>query len=118
MIVVDAIVSAIRGARFSFATEAELQAGIARILAAAGIDAAREVVLSARDRIDFLVGNVGVEVKIDGSHSALLRQLDRYAGLPQIGALVVVCGSTRLGRLPAALRDKPVRGVTILRGLS
>jgi len=88
--------------------EKELQAGIAAALDAAGIAYAREPVLTAKDRPDFLVGSTVIEVKVGGSRNELLRQVARYAALQTVGAIVVV--TTRPGHcdLPAELRGKPV----------
>src|SRR5258708_35581089 len=65
--------------RFSYATEDDLQRGLAAALAGAGFDVEREVRLDNRSRIDLLVGRVGVEVKVAGAATSVLRQLRRYA---------------------------------------
>ena len=91
---------------FGFSSEEDLQTGIASALEASGIAFEREVRLSGRDRIDFLVGAIGVEVKTDGTLSALLRQLSRYAEHRAIGQLVVVTNRARLTVLPPMLRGK------------
>lgn len=104
---------------YRFSNEAELQEGLAIALSQAGIVHQREVVLTKRDRIDFLLtGGLGIEVKIDGSISALTRQLFRYAELPQITALVVVVGKNTLGNLPPAINGKPVHVVRIQRAFA
>jgi len=72
---------------FNFATEAELQDGIAAILPE---DAEREVQLGPKDRIDFLVDGIGIEVKIGGSSSEVFRQLFRYAKHDQVKSLLLV----------------------------
>jgi hypothetical protein len=60
------------------------------VLSEAGFDVAREVRLNARDRIDFLVGRVGVEVKVAGATAAVERQLRRYAASDLVDELVLV----------------------------
>lgn len=96
--------------RFRFGTEAVLQDGIAEVLAAAGIQHEREVALTARDRIDFLVqGGIGLEVKIDGSALDLARQMLRYAAHERIAALLVVTTRARHTETPRELGGKPVR---------
>lgn len=112
------IVQALSRVSYRFNSEAELQDGIAIALDSAGLEHAREVVLTRRDRIDFMVGDVGVEVKIKGGITDLTSQLSRYAGLPQIAALVVVVGKNTLGNLPAEINGKPVHVVRIARALS
>jgi hypothetical protein len=97
---------------FTFADERELQEGIAAVLAPLG--PAREVRVGARDRIDFLLpGGIGVEVKIDGSLSALTRQAHRYAQRAEIAALIIVTNRHRLAQLPDTISGKPVRVVTV-----
>jgi hypothetical protein len=62
-----------------------------------------------RNRIDFVVGRIGVELKVDGSPAAVLRQLDRYAAAAELDAVTLV--TTRrahLRGLPSELRGKPV----------
>ena len=95
--------------RFASSEEAQLQDGIAAALIAAGVPHTRELRLGTRDRIDFLVGTVGLEVKIDGSLPALARQLQRYAEAPIVSELVVFTTRARLAQLPATLLGKPVR---------
>lgn len=101
------IASALRGARLMFGTEMEFQDGIARVLVAAGVEHRREVSLSKADRIDFLLAErIGIEVKVDGSISALTRQLFRYAQHEEISALVLVTSQLRLTHLPKVLNGK------------
>lgn len=113
---VAAISAALASRAFRFVTEDDLQRGIAEAFVADGITHGREVVLSKKDRIDFMVGRVGLEVKIGGSISALTAQLIRYAGLPEIDELVLVTSQYRLGNLPATIGGKPLTVVTIPRG--
>lgn len=95
--------------RFHFTNEAELQAGLRTVLVDE-LGGRREVHLSGADRIDFMVGRVGVEVKTKGSTSALLRQLDRYAGSEDVDELLVVTSLFRLANAcPAELRGKRIR---------
>jgi hypothetical protein len=102
------IVMLLEAHRFRAPSEADLQLGIATVLEGAGVPFTREVRLSAGDRIDFLVGDVGIECKIDGSLAALIRQLDRYALRDRVGALVVATTRLKLTRVPRELHGKPV----------
>lgn len=96
-------------------SEADLHLAIAQVLTSAGVRFEREVVLSRKDRIDFLADpDVGIEAKIDGSRSSLLRQIDRYAALDRIGAIVVVTNRARLLDMPTTLRGKPVHAISLL----
>ena len=83
--------------RFRFQNEAELQLGIATALEAAGIAFEREVRFDAANRIDFLLpGGLGIEVKIDGSSTQLVRQLVRYADRPEVSELLLVTSKPTL----------------------
>lgn len=105
----------IRAHRFSFANERDLQDSIAVVLERREIPFAREVKLSDRDRIDFLVGlGIGVEVKLDGQLTELMRQLWRYAASEDLTALVVVTPKIRLAQLPNVLLNKPVHAVHLV----
>jgi hypothetical protein len=113
---IEAARAALSGYSFQFGTELELQDGIAGVLTSKGVPFLREVVLSKRDRIDFMLdGGVGIEVKIDGSVSALTRQLFRYAESPQISALLVVVSAIRLSNLPSQIGGKPAACLKIMR---
>jgi hypothetical protein len=92
------VLRALRGYRYTYADEIALQAGLAEALAAESLNAEREVRLTPRDRIDLLVGRVGIEVKVAGTADGVLRQLSRYACSDRIGALVLVTTrATHLG---------------------
>ena len=99
---------------YRFATEDELQRGIAAALTNAEIPFEREVRLGLPDRIDFLCGDVGIEVKIGGGISALTRQLSRYADSERIAALVVVTSRNQHRvQLPRRINDKPIAVVVV-----
>ncbi len=89
-------------------SEAELQVAVAEIFRMHGIAASREVRLSRGDRLDFLAGTVGIEIKVDGSLAALTRQLHRYAGLAEVSELLVVTTKSRLARVPREFGGKPI----------
>lgn len=95
-------------------SEADVQAAIAEILRAHGFDYRREVRLSPRSRIDFLLGDVGIEVKTRGGAVDLLRQVRRYLEHDAVAGLLVVSTITRLGAaVPARVNGKPVRTVVL-----
>lgn len=108
------VVSAVAANSYRFANEDDLQRGIARALANAEIAFEREVVLRRSDRIDFLCGPIGIEVKVDGSISALTRQLMRYAESDRVRAIVLVTSRSRLGvQLPLSMNGKIVSVVNV-----
>lgn len=94
----------------------------------------REFELSATDRIDFLIQEpnpiqppiggpgvrasigIGLEVKVDGPLSALVRQLQRYAQHDAVDALLVVTTRARLHAVPTTLSGKPIAVALLLTG--
>lgn len=110
------VVAALAGLRIRASTEAELQLAVGLALTAAGIPHEREVHLGPGDRLDFLVGDVAVELKMDGTRNALLRQVHRYAEHERVGSIVVVTTRSRHLDMPESLRGKPVRVVSLLDG--
>ncbi|MGH2878927.1 MAG: hypothetical protein ACRDK4_04880 [Solirubrobacteraceae bacterium] len=105
------IVEALRAVRFNYGDEDRLQEGIAAALAAVGFDVEREVRLSARDRIDLLVGRVGIEVKVAGSPGSVANQLLRYAKSDRIDGLVLV--TSRVRHLAPMVLGKPIEVVQL-----
>lgn len=103
------IYAALREVRFNFTCERELQEGIAKQLTAAGVSFRREHALTERDRIDFLCGSVGIEVKIKGSAADLIRQLHRYAERDEITAIILVTSRAQhRAATPRGLNGKPI----------
>lgn len=99
----------LRANAFTFGNEAELQAGIATALQSGGVAFDREVVLGVGDRIDFVVGSIGVEVKLKASTNAVIRQLHRYAQVEALSSLLLVTSSLRLASaVPHELNGKTV----------
>jgi hypothetical protein len=105
------VAAAIAANRYRYPAEVGLQDAIEVVLADAGIPAEREPRLTAADRIDFLAGRVGIEVKIAGRPADVERQLRRYAASPDVDALVLVTTRARHRAMPAVIGGKPVRVV-------
>lgn len=105
------IVTSLSGHAISTDDEAVLSKHVALLLAKAGIEYSREVSLTARDRIDYLVQGVGLELKVGGSAASIIRQLDRYAQSERIDALVLVTTRRSHRYLPEHLHGKPVECV-------
>lgn len=102
------LVDLINSVEFQHTSEAELQRGIAQVLVEDGITHTREAILTVTDRIDFLVGGVGIEVKVDGSLSSVTRQLHRYAQLGEIESLILVTTRMRHCNIPSELNGKRI----------
>lgn len=92
------VMDVLRSTRFLWATEDELQRGVAEAFAAAGLGFVREARLDSHSRPDFLVGRVAVEVKVAGAQGAVYRQLARYARSDQVDAVVLVTACASHGR--------------------
>jgi hypothetical protein len=105
---VDKICAALSALRIPVAPEErQLHGMIAAALREAGIDARHEAAIAPRCRIDFLAGDVGIEVKRGRQSAARLRaQAARYLASPHLAALILV--TTDGARLPGELSGKPV----------
>ncbi len=104
----------ITGYRYTFRDEEQLHDALAEVFAACGVQAEREVRLSSHDRIDFLIGRVGLEVKTDGATTAVARQLQRYARHDRIDTLVLVTTVARHRTLPPTIGGKPLIVASLL----
>jgi len=100
------IVAVLRRCRLRVGNESAMQISIGQALTDGGIEHEREHRLSAADRIDFMIGSVGLEAKTRCNKRAIFRQLQRYSEHDAIEALILVTG-TAMG-LPAAINGKPI----------
>lgn len=91
--------------RLPLSNEKELQAAIGAVLTYNSIDYTREARLSGKDYIDFLVGDVGIEVKLKGSAMAIYKQCKRYCGYPEVKELIIV--TNRSMGFPKEIDGKP-----------
>lgn len=102
---------------FKAVDELALQDEIARVLGAGGFAFEREVRLSDADRIDFLVGDIGLEVKTAGTRTQVIRQLHRYAQHERIGELVLATTRwSHASSLPVAMSGKRLSILPLYRG--
>jgi len=97
--------------------EAYVQIALQRLFTKQKIAHERERWLSKKDRIDFLIGTVGVEVKVRGGLAAVISQLERYAASDLVSSLVLVSTKSTLCRVPTVLNGKPVHAAAILAGI-
>jgi hypothetical protein len=107
----EAIAAVIKGQSYRYSDETALQEGIAGALAQAGIPATREVHLTAADKIDFMAGPVGIEVKVAGQPAAVTRQLRRYATSDDVAELMLVTTRAAHRSVPRELAGKTVHVV-------
>jgi len=116
---------ALNAFKFGGSSELELQNAIEKALARVGwTDVRREVELQGLDgpagRIDFMVGLVGLEIKIDGSQAAVTRQCHRYLEASVDGKPLesLLLATTKSGhRLPSTMNGKDVMVAWLKRGI-
>lgn len=92
---VSLIVDALRSVRIPSVRESEMQETIEAVLKSRGIQHIREHIFDSGDRIDFLVGSVGVECKVKGTAFSVATQLERYAAEPGVDCLILVTSVRR-----------------------
>lgn len=92
--------------KFTLSDERALQNEIAVVLEAKGFNIDREVRLSNRDCIDFMIrmSGIGIEVKIKGSAADIYRQCKRYCESDKIHRLILV--TNRSMGLPDKINGK------------
>lgn len=110
------VIGRARGA-LVFTTEAQMQAAMAALFAAEGIDAESQVALGPGERPDFMIGAPGVRIAVElkraGTPDALARQVRRYARYDQVKAIVVITNRVRHRDIPREIDGKPVRVVCL-----
>lgn len=110
----EQIAVALEGHRFRGHAERDYQRGVEQVLQARGIDYLREYRLTAADRIDFLAGSVGIEVKMKAQRSLVLRQLSRYAQAEAVSSLLLVCAiAPPVGQMPEEVGGVPLVVLTL-----
>ncbi len=80
--------------------ELDLQLGIAALFDEHGVAYLREVALTDRDRIDFLVGDLGIEIKVQGTARAVFAQLERYLAHERVGEVMLLTTRAQLRVMP------------------
>jgi hypothetical protein len=113
---IEVIRSAVSAHRLRYVDERGLQDAVARALANAGVEARAEVVIAPGARIDFLVGRVGIEIKVDGAPAAVERQLRRYLRSDALDALVLITNRVRHARIASPASAKPISVLVTLDG--
>jgi hypothetical protein len=93
--------------RLPVSVEKAMQDAVESALRGEGLEFKREVTRGA-DRIDFLVGTIGVELKVKGSAGDVLRQLERYALWEDVTGLVLVTSKGAHRALPFDVGGKPL----------
>lgn len=112
------VAQVLRGVDMHFGHEAELQQALDEVFHDQGWDVEREFALDgSRDSIvDFFLDGLAIEVKVDGTPAAVLRQLQRYAACQEVRELLLVTTKHRhRDAIPETLSDKPVHVFLIQR---
>lgn len=91
--------------------EKQTQADFARALEDWNFEFKREHRLGPRSIIDFMVEDVGIELKLRGQKRSILRQVQRYCEFKEVAALLLLTG-TAMG-LPPTIYGKPVRVLSV-----
>lgn len=103
------VLALLRLYRMRFTSERELQTCVSRALTENQIKFDPEVLLSPKDRIDFLTSScVGIEIKIQDSTTSVIRQLHRYAQHERVGSLILVTSRAKHRSIPDKISGKPV----------
>jgi hypothetical protein len=106
---VASLLVALSSARFMYCAESDLQDAVAELLARNGIAYEREVRLSKRDRVDFMVdGDIALELKVKTSGTALTSQVLRYAEHWRVKAIVVAGTTHHVRNVVVSANGKPV----------
>lgn len=91
----------VRTHRFAVLNEDHLQQALAELLGGR-----REVNLTAGGRVDLLLDDVAIEVKVAGSAEAVLRQVQRYAKSDEVREVLVVSTCSGHAHLPGEVSGK------------
>lgn len=100
--------------RFTLANEKALQSEISTLLTDNNIKHLREVKLSDKDCIDFMVGDIGMETKLKGTAMSIYNQCERYCESPEVKELLLV--TNRSMGLPEEINGKPAFLLSLGRG--
>ena len=105
--------------RYSVGTEDSFQRGVEQVLHRHRIPFLREHPLGSEfGRIDFYLPEpkFGIELKVKGSASEVLRQLHRYAQSPDVDALILMTARVGLAFRPMRINGREVFAVPVWEG--
>ena len=113
------LLAVLKAYRYSVGSEDSFQRSLEQVLVRHGISFLREHELGPDyGRIDFYLPErkLGIELKVKGSPSQVLRQLHRYAQCPEIAALILLTARARFRHAPANINAKPLFAVPVWEG--
>jgi hypothetical protein len=107
--------------KYCYHSEKELQHGVGQVLTDLNLTFKPEYSLAPRDRIDFLITDlgIGIECKSDDSGggtslASVTRQLMRYAQHTEVVELILLTTMSKHKNLPDSLNGKPLYIVHLL----
>lgn len=109
----EAVLSALRSLRAPLSLdEYDLHQQIAQVLTVNNFHFLHEVALMSRCRIDFLVGDIGIEVKRGRPNKTqLTKQTERYLSSEKLSAIILV--SEQSFDMPSTISNKPCRTLSL-----
>lgn len=121
----DRLADELRSWAFTFSQETDLHDGIQSVIEQTGWGFEREAKIG-NGRIDFIVrvgkgfvlGHVGIEVKVDGSIPQVAAQLQRYLQSGRIDSLLLVTTKPAHAALPREIAGRAVSVLVVAGGLS
>lgn len=104
---VQSVINALKPLRIGVITEEyDLQTAIAAALDVANIQYIRECKLGPRNRVDFFIDGIVIEVKKSKPNSRhVIEQLERYASFKQVTAIILVIEKNL--DIPKTINGKP-----------
>ncbi len=99
------ILQLLKQQRFSLHNEKVLQTEMETFLRDNAYVFQREHHLSKDSIIDFMIGSIGIEIKITGNPKSIFKQCLRYCEFEEVSAIILV--TNKIIKLPATLNKKP-----------
>src|SRR5271166_5168093 len=114
MVDVQTILKLFSSHQFSLNTEEDLKIQMKKVLDDNKIEFVKEYVLDKKNRPDFFIEGIAVEVKIKGAAKAIYRQCERYCGFEEVKSLILV--TNRSMGFPETINEKPCYVVSLGKG--
>lgn len=112
-----ALVDAIEDYRYNIQNEMDFHKGLEQAFAEAHLEVVHEYNLGKSGNIDFFLDGIGIEVKVKGSSSAVLRQIYKYLECDEVKEIILVTTKNTHRGMPNELLGKSVHVVVISPGL-
>jgi len=105
----------VKGHRYNVGSECDFQRGVLDVLTRSRIACEAEYDLPGSGRIDLFLPQlrIGIELKVKGSPTQILRQLYRYARCPILASLLLISSRPRLNPIPLSIYGKPLAVLSV-----